>query len=181
MLKKSQEPIQKLHQFIALVFMLLMLAWALNLGLVIFPAHAAGIRQLEESPGQMVYQSRQTLKDRHGNSWQAIAFKRIRPDGTANIYLRLVSFPGIAEFDRTRSLILTNSLNKTWTATDVSQQIFTDAAHLEPNVGQYELGSILTQLEPTVPLLLKLPTLNSTEIHLNVSPALIKEWRSLLL
>lgn len=180
MLKKIQEPIQKLHQFIALVFMLLMLAWALNLGLVIFPVHAA-IRQLEESPGQMVYQSRQTLKDQQGNSWQTIAFKRIRPDGNGNIYLRLVSFPGIAEFDRSRSLILTNSLDKTWIATDVSQQIFADATHLEPNVGQYDLEPILTQLEPTVPLLLKLPTLNSTEIHLNVSPALIKEWRSLLL
>ena len=35
----------------------------------------AAISQLEEAPGQIVDQTRQTLKDRHGNSWQAIAFK----------------------------------------------------------------------------------------------------------
>jgi Protein of unknown function (DUF3122) len=104
--------ILSIQRFIARVLMLVILAWALNLGLVMFPADAA-IRELKEAPGQMVYQSRQTLKDQHDNSWQAIAFKRIRADGTANIYLRLVSFPGIAELDRTRPLSLTNFLGKT--------------------------------------------------------------------
>lgn len=169
-----------IQRFIARGLMLVILAWALNLGLAMFPTHAA-IRELEEAPGQMVYQSRQTLKDQHDNSWQAITFKRIRADGTANIYLRLVSFPGMAELDRTRPLSLTNFLGKTWTAADVSQQIFTDADRLEPNVGQYDLQPILMQLEPTVPLRLEIPTLNSTDIRLNVSPALIEEWRSLLL
>ena len=87
--------------------------WSLllgTLGLVIFlgwgiinpPVALAAIRQLEEAPGQMVYQSRQNLKDQHGNTWQAIAFKRINADHKISIYLRLVGFPNVAEIDPTQ-------------------------------------------------------------------------------
>ncbi|MEG4238330.1 DUF3122 domain-containing protein [Microcoleus sp. Pol14C6] len=31
----------------------------------------------------MLYPSRQNLRDHNGNSWQAIAFKRIHPNGSA--------------------------------------------------------------------------------------------------
>ncbi len=162
------------------LLMLVIVTGAIALGFVTLPAHAA-LRQLEEAPGQTVYQSRQTLQDQHSNSWQAIAFKRIQPNGAATIYLRLVGFPGTVELDHTRPLGLTNSLGKTWTAADVSQQMFTDATHSESNIGQYDLQPILMQLEPTVPLQLDLPTLNGTETRLNIPSALIEEWRSMLL
>lgn len=42
----------------------------LGLGIGTTPEAVAAIRQLEEAPGQMVYQSRQTLKDQHRNSWK---------------------------------------------------------------------------------------------------------------
>ncbi|WP_333182166.1 DUF3122 domain-containing protein [Microcoleus sp. B3-D7] len=38
---------------------------------------------MEEYPAQMLYPSRQNLRDHNGNSWQAIAFKRIHPGGSA--------------------------------------------------------------------------------------------------
>lgn len=167
-----------LRQLILFILIPGILALVLNVGVMVHPVQAA-IRQLEESPGQMVYQSRQTLKDQQGNIWQAIAFKRVRPDGTASIYLRLVSFPGIAEVDHTRPLKLSNSLGKTWTANDASQQIFTDSATPEPNVAQYDLQPILMQLDPAVPLRLEIPSLSQVSITLNVSPALIEEWQSL--
>lgn len=167
-----------LRQLILFILIPGILALVLNVGVMVHTVQAA-IRQLEESPGQMVYQSRQTLKDQQGNIWQAIAFKRVRPDGTASIYLRLVSFPGIAEVDHTRPLKLINSLGKTWTANDASQQIFTDSATPEPNVAQYDLQPILMQLDPAVPLRLEIPSLSQVSITLNVSPALIEEWQSL--
>lgn len=78
----------------------------LSLGVLFFhwslvetPPAIAAIRQLEEAPGQVVYQSRRNLKDQNGMSWQAIAFKRICPDGSRHFYLRLVGFPG------TRSIV----------------------------------------------------------------------------
>ncbi|MBK1989054.1 DUF3122 domain-containing protein [Sphaerospermopsis aphanizomenoides BCCUSP55] len=41
----------------------------------IFTATNAGatIQQLEEAPGQVVYQSRQSLKEQHGKTWQFLA------------------------------------------------------------------------------------------------------------
>jgi hypothetical protein len=165
-------------RFIRVVLILGTLLWVMAFNLALAPAQSA-IRQLEEAPRQRVYQSRQTLKDQQGNTWQAIAFKRLRANGTTHFYLRLVGFPGIVELDRSRPLKLTNSLGKTLTAADVSQAIFSDQAHPESNVGQYDLQPILTQIEPAIPLQLTLSTLEHTEIRLSVSPTVVEEWRSL--
>lgn len=148
------------------------------LNMAIAPAQAA-LRQLEEAPGQIVYQSRQTLQDQQGNSWQAIAFKRIRPGDTDVIYLRLVGFPGTADIDHSQPLILINSMGKILTAVDISQEMFTDKNQLKPDVGQYDLQPILMELESAIPLRLTLPTLDQSEITLNVSPEMLEEWRSL--
>ncbi len=144
------------------------------------PSAAAAIRQLEEAPGQRVYQSRQTLRDQHGNSWQAIAFKRIRPDGSTSLNLRLVGFPGIVEIERSQPLVLTDSLGKTLTAKNTSQQIFTNAALPEPNVGQYDLAPIVSQLKAAIPLKLSVPTTQGEPVKLLVSPAVVQEWQTLL-
>lgn len=150
----------------------------LALGLAYPPAYAA-IRQLEEAPGQMVYQSRQTLQDQYGNSWQAIAFKRVKPDGQVPLYLRLVAFPGVADVDRSRPLTLTNSLGQSWMAADASQPIFTDADRPKPNVGQYDLQPIILDLDPAVPLRLELPVLQQDDVLIPVPSTLLSEWRSL--
>ncbi len=150
----------------------------LGLGMLNPPSATAAIRQLEEAPGQIVYQSRQTLKDQHGNGWQAVAFKRIRPDGQSSFELRLVGFPGVVEIDRTQPLTLTNSLGKTLTAADVSSTIFTEATQPEPNVGQYDLQPLLPQLQMNIPLKLILPTLNAEAVSLSISPLLIEEWQT---
>ena len=150
----------------------------LALGLAHPPAYAA-IRQLEEAPGQMVYQSRQTLQDQHGKSWQAIAFKRVKPDSQVPLYLRLVAFPGMADIDRSRPLMLTNSLGQSWAALDASQPIFTDADRPEPNVGQYDLQPIILDLDPAVPLRLELPVLHQDDLLIPVPSTLLSEWRSL--
>jgi hypothetical protein len=155
-----------------------MLAWAMIINLAIAPAQAA-LRQLEEAPGQIVYQSRQTLKDQQGKSWQAIAFKRIRPNDTEVIYLRLVGFPGTAELDHSQPLTLTDSMGQTLTAADISQEMFADKTQLNPDVGQYDLQPILMQLASAIPLRLILPTLDQSEIILNLSPEMVGEWRSL--
>lgn len=159
-------------------FLLGLFVWVVTINLAIAPVQAA-IRQLEEAPGQMVYQSRQTLKDQQGSSWQAIAFKRSRPDHTATLYLRLVGFPGTVAIDHSQPLILTDLLGKTLTATDVSQEMFADKTQMEPNFGEYDLQPILMQLDPAIPLQITLPTPASPEIILNVSPEVIGEWRSL--
>jgi hypothetical protein len=151
--------------------------------LAIAPAQAA-TRQLEEATGETiyqseVYQSRQTLKDEQGNSWQAIAFKRTLPDSADSIYLRLIGFPGTTNLDHSQPLTLIDSMGKTFTAADVSQDMFMDQAPLGADAGEYNLQPILMQLEAAIPLRLILPTLDQSEINLNVSPGVVEEWRSL--
>lgn len=170
-------------RFIRSMLMFVMLAFALVIGSAIAPAHAT-IRQLEEAPGRMiyqseVYQSRRTLKDQEGRSWQAIAFQRTFPDQMDSIYLRLVGFPGSANIDHSQPLKLTDSMGKTLTAADVSHDMFADQAQIEPDIGQYDLQPILMQIELTIPLRLSIPTLDQSEITLDVSSDLVEEWQSL--
>lgn len=138
------------------------------------------IRQVEEAPGQIVYQSRQILKDQLGNSWQAIAFKRTLVGSSDRIFLRLVGFPGIANIDHSQPLSFTNSLGKTLIAVDVSRDMFTDQNHVKPDAGQYDIQPILMQLAPAIPLRLVLMSVDQSEITMNIPPASIEEWQLLV-
>jgi hypothetical protein len=142
------------------------------------PPALAAIRPLEEGPGQVVYQARQTLTDQHGHRWQAIAFKRIRSDQSEILYLRLAGFPGSAAIDRTQPLTLTSSLGQTLTAADVSSQMFTDAERPEPHIGQYDLQPIATQLRPELPWQLTLAT-TTQPLILALPAAAIQDWQTL--
>jgi hypothetical protein len=148
----------------------------IGLGVLDAPNASAAIRQLEEAPNQMVYQSRQSLKDQHGNTWQTIAFKRSRPDGNSSFELRLVGFPNLVAIDHAQPLTLTNSLGKTLTATDTSSNIFKDGA--QGNVGQYDLQPLLSELQAEIPLKISLPMLKGEAISLSVPPALVAEWQT---
>ncbi len=164
-------------------------SWLLLLGAIVYiflggmgwlnpPEAAATIRQLEEAPGQMVYQSQRALKDQYGSTWQTIAFKRIRSGGEASFELRLVGFPGVVEIDRSQPLILTNSIGKTFTAADSSSSIFIQPNQPQSNVGQYDLQPLLSQLQPELPLKITLPTISGEKVRLAVPPALIQEWQT---
>jgi hypothetical protein len=142
------------------------------------PSAFAAIRQLEEAPGQIVYQSRQTLKDQHNTSWQAIAFKRIHSDGSKSFYLRLVGFLGTAEIAHSQPLLLTNSMGQILNAMDASSQIFTDPSSPEPNVGQYDLQPILSQLRVELLWQLSVQTTHDETIILHVPSFFVQEWQT---
>jgi hypothetical protein len=148
----------------------------IGLGILNVPIASAAIRQLEESPNQMVYQWRQTLKDQHGNTWQTVAFKRVRPDGNSSFELRLIGFPDMVAIDHAKPLTLTNSLGKTLTAADTSSNIFKEGA--QGNVGQYDLQPLLSELQAEIPLKISLPTLKGDAISLSVPPSLVAEWQT---
>jgi len=148
----------------------------IGLGILDVPSASAAIRQLEESPNQMVYQARQSLKDQHGNTWQTIAFKRVRPDGNSSFELRLVGFPDLVAIDHAQPLTLTNSLGKALIANDTSSNIFKEGS--QPNVGQYDLQPLLSELQAEIPLKISLPTLKGDAISLSVPPSLVAEWQT---
>jgi Protein of unknown function (DUF3122) len=149
------------------------------------PAFAT-VTQIEEYPGQMLYQSRQSLQDRNGNSWQASlhrrsfanAFKRIHPEGSAVVSLRLVGLSGGLEFDRTQPLTLTTSLGQTLTAKDISSEISQDTP-TPGNVAEYDIKLVLSQLEAEIPLHLILPMVTGSAIELQIPSAAIQEWQTI--
>jgi len=165
-------------------------SWVLLLGAIVLglllglrmlnsPSAMAAIQRIEEAPGQVVYQARQTLKDQHGNSWQAIAFKRIGANGQTHFNLRLVGFPGVVEINHSQPLTLTNSLGTTLTANEDLSGLLTEATKSGLNVGQYNLQPVLSELRTELPLKIILPTLGDESVVLPVSPALVQEWQSL--
>jgi hypothetical protein len=162
-----------------LQFLFLIIIFVALVGFSLPPSAMAAIRQLEEAPGQVVYQSRQTLTDQMGRSWQTIAFKRIRPDGSSHFYLRLVGFPGTAAIDRSQPLSLSNSMGETLSAADASSQIFTDDRSPEPNVGQYDLQPLLPRLRAELPWRVDLSTTDHQTLTLQVPPSLVQEWQTL--
>jgi hypothetical protein len=141
------------------------------------PAFAT-VTQTEEYTGQMLYQSRQNLQDQTGNSWQAIAFKRIHPEGSAIVSLRLIGFFGGVELDHTQPLTLTTSLGQTLTAKDISNEISQDTPTLG-NVGEYDIKLVLSQLQAEIPVNLILSTIDGESISLSVPSAVIEEWQNL--
>ncbi len=156
-----------------------MLGILLGLGLLNPSSATAAIRQLEEAPGQMVYQSRQSLRDQRGNTWQVIVFKRIRPNGLASFDLRLVGFPGVAEIDRSHPLILTSASGNSLTAGSDDRNLFTEGTKPEPTVGQYDLKPLLSKLQAENPLKLSLPTTNGEAVHLLIPVSVIQEWQTI--
>lgn len=158
-------------------FLLGMLVWTIAISVAIAPAHAA-IRQLEEAPGQMLYQSRQSLQDQTGTPWQAIAFKRIHPEGSTIISLRLIGLSDGTALDHAQPLTLNTSLGKTLTAQDISRDISQETA-TPANVGEYDIKLALSQLQAEIPLQLTVPTLDGKAVWLSVPAAAIQEWQTL--
>jgi Protein of unknown function (DUF3122) len=142
-----------------------------------FPALAT-ITQLEEYPGQMLYQSRQNLQDQTGQSWQAIAFTRIHPQGSSTVSLRLVGFPGTVELDHAQPLTLTISSKSNLTARDISSEISQDSPTLA-NVAKYDIKSVLPQLKSESPLQLTLPVINGAAIEVKIPSEMIEEWQAI--
>jgi hypothetical protein len=145
------------------------------------PAFAT-VTQIEEYPGQMLYQSRQNLQDQTGKSWQIIVFKRVHPEETNTVSLRLISFPGVIEFDHNQPLTLLTPLGKTLTANDISNDISQDNAP-PPNVAEYDIKAVLPQLNVGLkaekPILLTLPTTTGLAIELEIPSTMIQEWQTL--
>ncbi len=135
---------------------------------------AASVGEMEEAPGQMLYKSRHTLRDNVGNSWQVILFKRVKSDGSVTINLRLVDFPGRAEFAHPQPLTISIASGEIFSAEDM----FADQAP-GTNVGQYNLKNVLNQLPSNLSPTLSLPLENKQMIEIKIPSVVILEWQTI--
>ena len=118
--------------------------------------------------------SLQTLRDRRDQTWQLVLFKRLNAGRTESIHLRVVGFPGGAEFQHPKPLRLA-ARDRSWTLKDV----LSDDSAFPANVGEYDVWEPITQLRSNAPLQLVLPV-SPVAAELVVPPFVVKEWRQLV-
>lgn len=151
----------------------LVVLFSLSLGSLAAQPAAASIRTMEEAPGQMLYQSRHSLRDARGNAWQVVLFKRSQEDGSTSVHLRLVGFPEMAELVHPQPLTLTTDRGDKLEAKD----IFAEKAPAA-NVGEYDLKNILDRLPNSRAVHLSLATSNNLETAIAIPPEVVLEWQT---
>lgn len=163
-------PEELLRRLVAIALVLL-----ISLGFSSLTAQpaAASIRTMEEVPGQMLYQSRHSLRDNRGEAWQVILFKRSKADRSTSLHLRLVSFPGTAEFVHPQPLTLTARGGERWEAKDVLAEKAPAA-----NVGEYDLNDILNRVPNFGSVQLALVMSNNFEVAIAIPPEIVLEWQT---
>lgn len=159
-----------LLRILAIVLILPFLLFSLNC-FPVQPAFAA-IRQQEEAPGQILYQSRHRLQDTANHSWQLVLFKRVKNNQVKEMNLRLVGFPGEAEFKHPEPLTIITRQGKVFQANDV----FAEKSPA-PNVGQYDLKNILEQLPVNTTISLELNLKSPQKLQLEIPSEVLLEWQ----
>lgn len=138
------------------------------------PMALAAVHKYPEAVDQVMYRSLQTLRDRSNRAWQVVLFKRVKAGQVAALQLRLVGFPGLMEVQHPRSLQLKTGTEKVWEAAD----LLTHSSYT-PNVGEYDLRAVMTQLDSNTPLRLQVPV-KGGEVELLVPPFVVQEWREVV-
>jgi len=133
------------------------------------PPVDARLQQQVEAPGQILYQSRHALRDSNRDSWQVVLFKRVEDGDTTALNLRLVGFPGRAEFQHPQDLGIAVG-DRVWQATDL---FATEAP--AANVGQFDLSDLLLQLPDRSAVELSLPVAGAPTLR--VPAPVIVEWK----
>lgn len=143
------------------------------------PAPAwATVRVHQEAPDQVLYQSRQSLRDRQRQTWQAIAFKRVSTTGESSLYLRIIGFPDRTLLEQNQPLLLQDMVGQTWAAESAITEIFTQGPPAA-NVGQYRLDALIAQLQPGSPYWLMLPGSDGQPVELKAPPIVVQEWQAI--
>lgn len=137
------------------------------------PAQAL-MREIVEKPGQTLYQSRQSLKDQEGQTWQIVLFKRVKPDAEEEINLRLVGFPGAVSFQHPAPLIIHPNREETVELTDIFA-----TENPGENVGQFLIPADFQKLEVNGIWDLDLP-LKGEKRQIKVPYFVLQEWQTLL-
>ncbi|MEL6496144.1 MAG: DUF3122 domain-containing protein [Cyanobacteria bacterium J06623_7] len=139
---------------------------------ICFPAQAL-LRQHHETPDVLRYHAQDSLKDHNGNTWQVLLF----PDNTQGstiFYLRLVGFPGVISFSHPQPLEIITSQGEVF---DINDAYGSSAP--APNVGQYDLTSVIYRLSAMQSLKLSTSLLDDKVLSLKIPSEVLQEWQLL--
>jgi hypothetical protein len=102
-----------------------------------------------------------------------VLFKRSKADGSSIINLRLVDFPGKADFAHPQPLQISTARGDLFEAEDMFAQ-----KSPAPNVGQFEVKDIVLKL-PITKLNLSLQMKGDRSLKLSIPPEVVLEWQSI--
>jgi hypothetical protein len=139
------------------------------------PEAVALLRQHHDAPGVLRYHSQVSIKDKSGYAWQVVLFKVIKPGNPQNIHLRLVGFPGIAQFVHPLPLEIVTTQGQLLTASDIYIE-----SSPAPNVGEYQFTDVFPKLKTIDSLKLYLPLETEKHLLLNIPKEIITEWQWLI-
>lgn len=134
------------------------------------------LREHHQSPGILRYHAQHSIKDKQQRAWQVILFPEDKKQTNIKYYLRLVGFPGLAEFRHPQSLEIITSEGQVLLAPDVFAQS-TPAS----NVGQYDVTDILASLPSrgSIKLIFSLLEEGNTiqDVALKIPNTILTEWQ----
>jgi hypothetical protein len=162
------------RQLIAFVSFMLVLFGSLKINCL--PA-AALLREHHESLGVIRYHAQSSLKDKQGYTWQVVLFPESVSDNEVTKYhLRLVGFPGIAEFIHPQPLEITTAKGRVLNATELITVSFP-----APNVGEFDLTNVLPILPDKGSLKLSTILRGDRDLSLSIPESTLIEWQWLAL
>lgn len=157
-----------------IISLLLMMIAILTINFTFPQSAKAIIQQQQERPGQILYSSRHKLRDSQGNTWQVILFKRVEKNQDRETNLRLVSFPGQFKFIHPGNLSVAINGDIVFSARDLLAE-----ESPSPNVGEFEVKEIISDLPLYEPVNLVLPSTAETPVEIMLPSAVILEWQEL--
>ncbi|WP_052288498.1 DUF3122 domain-containing protein [Leptolyngbya iicbica] len=137
------------------------------------PTAQASVHVYRERPGQVTVRSRLSLRDLSDRAWQVIAFKRTQGTALQGYYLRLVGFPGAVEVDQQHPATVTAPTGQ---SRQLPWIVDPQAKTLPPNVGQFDLAPLLTELDQALPLEVQVPLLGMEPAEMAIAPFIVEEW-----
>lgn len=139
------------------------------------PPAIAILREYQDAPGVMRYQSQHSLRDPAGYAWQIVLFRQFIPDQSPQLILRLVGFPGVIELAHPQPLEITTNNGRLLTATDL---FATESP--APNVGQYNVTGVISQIPQNSILNITIPLIENKKITLTIPNSIVIEWQWLV-
>ena len=133
----------------------------------------ASVTETEIAPGTLHCRSEEIVTDEGGHKWQLMLFTQVESPESASLNLRLSGLSSQLKIDSNKPLIMSNQAGKSWSA----HNIFLHSAPL-PNIGQYNLKNIFSQLA-TEELWLELPLVSGQSTRLQIPESVVKEWQEI--
>ncbi len=140
--------------------------------IIICSPAAAVLREHHESPGVQAYHAQSSLKDKQGYTWQVVLFPEPQSDLVTKYHLRLVGFPGIAEFIHPQPLEIITASGQVLNAADLIT-----VSSPAPNVGEFDLTNVLPILPEKGSLKLSTILHGDRDLSLSIPESTLIEWQ----